>query len=177
MQVVQEKIWEPARKPLKQQYRKLNRFTCGKCQTTFTTRFAQSRHLGAYHTEEKKLKRQKAKELILERALRKKERERTLTAPQVPKKPRGRPPYPIHMCKKCDLICKTARKKRDHQSRCKPWRNRRLYQKVSTTQKISKLSKEELYIFLFVGNVMKFDLIQMEPTPQSPQNPDLLLAE
>lgn len=56
-----ERIQHPARKPKHLQWTVFDHFVCGKCQATFTTRFAQSRHLRTFHTEEKERKRQAIK--------------------------------------------------------------------------------------------------------------------
>jgi hypothetical protein len=42
----------------------------------------------------------------------------------VEKRPRGRPAHPTHYCDRCGEQLETACRKRDHQRRCRPWRER-----------------------------------------------------
>lgn len=87
----------PGRKPRHLQWSAIDRFICGKCHTTFTTRYAQTRHMNNYHSPKNELKRELAmsKQKEVEKNKEERQRKREMKA-QMIKKKNGRPPHPHH---------------------------------------------------------------------------------
>ena len=111
-----ERRWEPARKTRKQQRSPFTRFRCGICKQTFTTRFAQTRHLSNFHQKKKERKRQRKQDQMVEKLKKKIEiQNKKILKLERGKKPKGCPPHPYHYCNMCGEEFKTACIKRDHQ--------------------------------------------------------------
>lgn len=122
----QERRWEPARKPRHLQWSAIDRFVCGQCKATFTTRFAQSRHLQrTNHAVKRENKRDREKTSMATSTVKRMQRNhirrkhlRDLMG-LADWKPKGRPRHSQHACGCCGRELASASKKRDHQRRCK----------------------------------------------------------